>query len=524
MSVLVSDLLSDEHTNHVRNDFAGKNNILYYIHNTPGFIYTEAISGGKDYAYRHSLGAESFITNIFDTIDPHIDLDFQRTYSEEEGNIDIYYLGLFTEGVLGLTYSNNPYDADVDIFWEKLNHYSFLNGGYGNLKDYDAYALIHEIGHSLGLDHPNNDPYGDWHNSEDTVMSYNFQYDINRVYVDPPKWRSTDIEALQSIWGVEKDNSFNLIESSSQSDTIIGTELADHIFALAGDDLISGGESNDIIEGGDGNDTAIYTGKFSDYIVSRNSNYLQLSDERKGVNDGIDMMKNVEYIQFSDQLIEESKVDVVKTYNNAFNEYIFVQGNRHDFYTDGLINVMSRTYFFQNRGLRICGLSVPDTCQISDEASIDSITGFPKLIFSDKTTGISAIADIKGTFDQVTGLNTDSGKMFRLYNAAFARFPDASGLEYWINKFSSGIDDARAVASSFLVSDEFSERYGAEVTNAKYVETLYVNVLGRDYDQDGYNYWLGNLNAGKETRYELLLGFAESAENKTLFTEMTGLI
>ena len=54
------------------------------------------------------------------------------------------------------------------------------------------------------------------------------------------------------------------------------------------------------------------------------------------------------------------------------------------------------------------------------------------------------------------------------------------------------------------------------------METLYLNVLGRDYDQEGYNYWLGNLNNGIETRYELLLGFAESAENKTLFTEMTG--
>ena len=135
---------------------------------------------------------------------------------------------------------------------------------------------------------------------------------------------------------------------------------------------------------------------------------------------------------------------------------------------------------------------------------------------------MSAIADIQGVFDLVTGLNTASGEMFRLYNAAFARFPDASGLEYWINQYSSGVDDSRAVASSFLVSAEFQQRYGDNVSNAEYVETLYVNVLGRDYDQDGYNYWLGNLNSGKETRYELLLGFAESAENKTLFTEMTG--
>ena len=57
--------------------------------------------------------------------------------------------------------------------------------------------------------------------------------------------------------------------------------------------------------------------------------------------------------------------------------------------------------------------------------------------------------DIKATFDQVTGLNTDSGKMFRLYNASFKRLPDPDGLRYWIRNFSSEKDDERAVASSF---------------------------------------------------------------------------
>ena len=129
---------------------------------------------------------------------------------------------------------------------------------------------------------------------------------------------------------------------------------------------------------------------------------------------------------------------------------------------------------------------------------------------------------VKGTFDQVTGLNTDDAQMFRLYNAAFKRLPDPDGLKYWIGKFSSGENTSRVVALSFLGSAEFAERYGSDVSNAQYVETLYTNVLGRDYDQEGYNYWLGNLNNGVETRYELLLGFAESAENKTLFSEMTG--
>ena len=39
-------------------------------------------------------------------------------------------------------------------------------------------------------------------------------------------------------------------------------------------------------------------------------------------------------------------------------------------------------------------------------------------------------------------------------------------------------------------------------------------LFDRDYDQAGYEYWLSNLNNGVETKYELLLGFAESAEKK----------
>ena len=110
------------------------------------------------------------------------------------------------------------------------------------------------------------------------------------------------------------------------------------------------------------------------------------------------------------------------------------------------------------------------------------------------------------------------------YNASFKRLPDPDGLRYWIDKYSSGVDDLRAVASSFIASGEFKERYGNNVSDSSYVNTLYKNVLGRDADTGGLNYWLGQLNSGAETRYEVLLGFAESAENKALFSEMTGFV
>ena len=286
---------------------------------------------------------------------------------------------------------------------------------------------------------------------------------------------------------------------SLNNDVITTFQGKDTIDARAGDDLINAGGGNDKISGGDGNDTAVYSGDFNDYSFIRLSDSLRIVDLRTTNEDGEDSLEQIEYIKFADQTVEESKVDVSKTYSGNFKDY--------KFYNKGDGN-----YEIKN----------------SSTGTTDDITGYPSLQFTGEATtssfkDISAIADIKGTFDQVTGLKTDSGEMFRLYNAAFARFPDADGLKYWIDEFSSGRNTRRVVAKSFLGSAEFAERYGANVSNAKYVETLYVNVLGRDYDQEGYNYWLGNLNNGTETRYELLLGFAESAENKTLFTEMTGL-
>lgn len=158
--------------------------------------------------------------------------------------------------------------------------------------------------------------------------------------------------------------------------------------------------------------------------------------------------------------------------------------------------------------------------EILNTNGFDEITGITNLEFLDKKINVES--DIKGTFDQITGMSDPSGQMFRLYNAAFARFPDPGGLAYWINNYSSGIDDIRAVATSFLISDEFKNAYGENVTNEEYVQLLYRNVLNRELDQDGYLYWVGNLDKAIETRYEVLIGFSESNENKSIFSDMTG--
>ena len=59
--------------------------------------------------------------------------------------------------------------------------------------------------------------------------------------------------------------------------------------------------------------------------------------------------------------------------------------------------------------------------------------------------------------------------------------------------------------------------------NQEFVSHLYEDVLQSEPDSIGMNYWLGQLNSGAETRYEVLLGFSQSAENTALFTDTTGL-
>ncbi len=284
-----------------------------------------------------------------------------------------------------------------------------------------------------------------------------------------------------------------------QGEYLTGIDGQDTLIGGVGNDVFQGNSGNDTIDGGSDFDIAKYSGDFADYTFTIANKIVSITDNRSFSNDGIDTLSNIEKLTFSDKNALVTSKEVKPIHSLGFqSEKVYVG--------------KSDTYKFYDLG--------SDNYGVGTSTGIDELTGESILTFDDKSMNLEN--DIKATFDQVTGLNSDSGKMFRLYNASFKRLPDPDGLRYWIGNFSSGKDDERAVASSFLASSEFKQRYGDNVSNESYVETLYVNVLGRDYDQAGYNYWLGNLNNGVETRYELLLGFSESVENKEIFSEMTG--
>lgn len=112
--------------------------------------------------------------------------------------------------------------------------------------------------------------------------------------------------------------------------------------------------------------------------------------------------------------------------------------------------------------------------------------------------------------DDINGL---AGQAYRLYQAAFDRQPDAGGLGYWIDQLQRGTK-LETVARGFVGSDEFQSTYGSTVTNDRFIELLYNNVLDRQPDSAGYGFWQDAMQNGL-TRESLLIEFSESPENQS---------
>lgn len=143
------------------------------------------------------------------------------------------------------------------------------------------------------------------------------------------------------------------------------------------------------------------------------------------------------------------------------------------------------------------GITVSDK---SGAEGTDSLLNTERIRFAD-----GAIA-----FD----LDGNAGQAFRIYQAAFDRAPDLSGLGFWIAQMDRGVS-LQALASSFIQSEEFGDLYGTSLSVDAFVTQLYQNVLHRPAEPDGYTYWFNALKANDtlEMRAAVLASFSEGFEN-----------
>lgn len=115
--------------------------------------------------------------------------------------------------------------------------------------------------------------------------------------------------------------------------------------------------------------------------------------------------------------------------------------------------------------------------------------------------------------DRVTVLDTDGieAAVYRLYQAAFDRKPDAHGLGFWIGAARKGAS-LRTIAEGFMASPEFTALYGSGDARS-FLVTVYKNVLHREPDAGGLDWWMDTLAAGT-ARVDALIGFSDSDENR----------
>lgn len=151
-------------------------------------------------------------------------------------------------------------------------------------------------------------------------------------------------------------------------------------------------------------------------------------------------------------------------------------------------------------------MRLPDgvTVRHSQSGATDTLAGVERLVFQERAIAL----DIDG----------NAGQAYRLYRAAFDREPDQAGVGYWISALDHGAS-MTDISAAFLRSEEFQDLYGTGLSNTELVGEMYHNILHRDPDQGGFDYWVGRLDEGM-AREKLLYSLSESTENVAAVAEL----
>lgn len=103
------------------------------------------------------------------------------------------------------------------------------------------------------------------------------------------------------------------------------------------------------------------------------------------------------------------------------------------------------------------------------------------------------------TLDGVNNMNlvftTERVTMAQEYAIILGRAPEVVGMDWWAGHLKLGDVTKADLADMLLASSEALAMYGSE-TNAEFVQSMYENVLGRNADSGGLQWWTEKLNSG----------------------------
>ena len=137
----------------------------------------------------------------------------------------------------------------------------------------------------------------------------------------------------------------------------------------------------------------------------------------------------------------------------------------------------------------------------------DTLQNVDRLKFSDATVALDV------------GMG-NAGVAYGLYQAAFNRTPDSVGLGYWINALDAGLAPIDMM-KSFITSPEFIATYN-NLNNSNFVNQVYLNVLKRNADAGGLQFWLQGIESGNASRADVVNYFTQSDEFQGNLAQVIG--
>lgn len=141
----------------------------------------------------------------------------------------------------------------------------------------------------------------------------------------------------------------------------------------------------------------------------------------------------------------------------------------------------------------------------------DSGGDCPRIIDDDGNLWNSTIQACDGTTIQA-----DEAQLYRAYSGAFARIPDVGGYNWWLTEIRAGRHDLGSMLAGFLFSTEFlglvNAPDGNSIDNTAFLVHIFQNVFGRQPDEEGFNFWFGELQSGSRTQARVLEEMTQSNE------------
>jgi Ca2+-binding RTX toxin-like protein len=409
-----------------------------------------------------------------------------------------------------------------DSYWPSAGDVwiSTLSAGATNLDwsvgSYNFAALIHELGHALGLKHPfEGTPVlpSSLDNKLYTIMSYtaaphniypsagyvNGIYSWISYYVTPETPMVLDIAAIQYLYGANSS-----YHTGNDTYTFDNTKpFFKTLWDAGGTDTISASNFT-----------------LSCVIDLTPGNYSSLKypppSATGGVTPTYDGTNNlgIAYGCIIENAIGGSGNDTLigNGSNNSLDggggNDTLIGGAGNDTLiggvgTDKIVmgGIVSQYQFSQNSGNTV----------VTSQEGMDTLTSVEYIRF-----GSSTYTTDVPLSDATTSNPVHLAKQIAdLYVAYFNRGPDAGGFDYWFHEIYTAANSLRGIAEDFAWSNEYQSMYPSTLTNRQFVEQIYQNLFDRKPDQGGWNYWSGQLDTGSVHRSGFILDVIEGAYAST---------